>query len=129
MAPWARGRGASWPPPLLSPRVVKEPLRGRGQIGEGGVGIIFLAFLGAVAVMFQVPRAMLAAAYLGRGTPAPEQAPLGEEGRPLTCQKTASTGPGVGPESTATTSLASRKEQITLHAEENWSYLVALIEY
>lgn len=69
--------------------------------------------------MFQVPRATLAAAYLGRGTPAPEQAPLWE-GRPLTCQETASTGPGVEPESTATTSLASVKEQITLHAEENW---------
>uniref|UniRef100_A0A8C6E2F2 Uncharacterized protein n=1 Tax=Moschus moschiferus TaxID=68415 RepID=A0A8C6E2F2_MOSMO len=47
------------------------------------------------------------------------QAPSREEGRPLTCQKTASTGPGVEPESTATTSLASVKEQITLHAEEN----------
>ena len=80
---------------------MKEPLRGRGQVGEGGVGIIFLAFLGAVAVIFQVPRVMLAAAHLGRGTPAPEQAPLGEEGQ-QTCQKTASTGPGVEPESTAT---------------------------
>ena len=44
----------------------------RATSGEGGEGIIFLAFLGAVAVMFQVPRVMLAAAYLGRGTPAPE---------------------------------------------------------
>lgn len=35
-APWARGRGASWPPP--PPGVVGEPLRGRGRVGEGGAG-------------------------------------------------------------------------------------------
>lgn len=35
-APWAPGRGASWPPP--PPGVVGEPLRGRGRVGEGGAG-------------------------------------------------------------------------------------------
>ncbi|KAM9249681.1 plakophilin-4 isoform 5-T5 [Dugong dugon] len=43
--------------------------------------------------------------------PAPEQASLVEEGQPQTCQEAASTGPGMEPETTATTILASVKEQ------------------
>lgn len=35
-APWARGRGASWPPPPSG--VVGKPLWGRGREGEGGAG-------------------------------------------------------------------------------------------
>uniref|UniRef100_A0A8C0T6V1 Plakophilin 4 n=1 Tax=Canis lupus familiaris TaxID=9615 RepID=A0A8C0T6V1_CANLF len=45
------------------------------------------------------------------GMPAPEQASLVEEGQPQTCQEAASTGPGMEPETTATTILASVKEQ------------------
>uniref|UniRef100_A0A0P6J151 Plakophilin-4 isoform a n=1 Tax=Heterocephalus glaber TaxID=10181 RepID=A0A0P6J151_HETGA len=43
--------------------------------------------------------------------PAPEQASLAEEGQPQTHQEAASTGPGMEPETTATTILASVKEQ------------------
>ncbi|XP_064340876.1 plakophilin-4 isoform X7 [Camelus dromedarius] len=43
--------------------------------------------------------------------PAPEQASLVEEGQPQTRQDAASTGPGMEPETTATTILASVKEQ------------------
>ncbi|XP_032611532.1 plakophilin-4 isoform X2 [Hylobates moloch] len=43
--------------------------------------------------------------------PAPEQASLVEEGQPQTRQEAASTGPGMEPETTATTILASVKEQ------------------
>ncbi|XP_073097595.1 plakophilin-4 isoform X1 [Manis javanica] len=43
--------------------------------------------------------------------PAPEQASLLEEGQPQTHQEAASTGPGMEPETTATTILASVKEQ------------------
>uniref|UniRef100_A0AC11ELS4 Plakophilin 4 n=3 Tax=Ovis aries TaxID=9940 RepID=A0AC11ELS4_SHEEP len=44
--------------------------------------------------------------------PAPEQASLVEEGQPQTRQEAASTGPGMEPETTATTILASVKEQV-----------------
>lgn len=44
--------------------------------------------------------------------PAPEQASLAEEGQPQTHQEAASTGPGMEPETTATTILASVKEQV-----------------
>ncbi|XP_041487379.1 plakophilin-4 isoform X5 [Microtus oregoni] len=43
--------------------------------------------------------------------PAPEQASLVEEGQPQTHQEAVSTGPGMEPETTATTILASVKEQ------------------
>ncbi|XP_070097094.1 plakophilin-4 isoform X7 [Equus przewalskii] len=43
--------------------------------------------------------------------PAPEQASLVEEGQPQTRQEAAATGPGMEPETTATTILASVKEQ------------------
>lgn len=43
--------------------------------------------------------------------PAPEQTPMVEEGLPQTTQET-STGPGMEPETTATTILASVKEQV-----------------
>ncbi|XP_015421786.1 PREDICTED: plakophilin-4 [Myotis davidii] len=43
--------------------------------------------------------------------PAPEQASLVEEGQPQIRQETACTGPGMEPETTATTILASVKEQ------------------
>ncbi|KAJ8784267.1 hypothetical protein J1605_008418 [Eschrichtius robustus] len=43
--------------------------------------------------------------------PAPEQASLVEEGQPQTRQEAAPTGPGMEPETTATTILASVKEQ------------------
>uniref|UniRef100_A0A2K6V513 Plakophilin 4 n=1 Tax=Saimiri boliviensis boliviensis TaxID=39432 RepID=A0A2K6V513_SAIBB len=43
--------------------------------------------------------------------PAPEQASLVDEGQPQTRQEAASTGPGMEPETTATTILASVKEQ------------------
>lgn len=43
--------------------------------------------------------------------PAPEQSPMVEEGLPQTAQE-ASTGPGMEPETTATTILASVKEQV-----------------
>lgn len=43
--------------------------------------------------------------------PAPEQASLVEEGQPQIRQEAASTGPGMEPETTATTILASVKEQ------------------
>uniref|UniRef100_A0A8C4PVJ8 Plakophilin 4 n=1 Tax=Equus asinus asinus TaxID=83772 RepID=A0A8C4PVJ8_EQUAS len=46
-----------------------------------------------------------------RGMPAPEQASLVEEGQPQTRQEAAATGPGMEPETTATTILASVKEQ------------------
>ncbi|KAF7472034.1 Hypothetical predicted protein [Marmota monax] len=49
---------------------------------------------------------------LERGMPAPEQASLVEEGQPQTHQEAASTGPGMEPETTATTILASVKEQV-----------------
>uniref|UniRef100_A0A8C7AZ45 Plakophilin 4 n=1 Tax=Neovison vison TaxID=452646 RepID=A0A8C7AZ45_NEOVI len=50
------------------------------------------------------------------GMPAPEQASLVEEGQPQTRQEAASTGPGMEPETTATTILASVKEQVkSLH--------------
>uniref|UniRef100_A0A8C0CR31 Uncharacterized protein n=1 Tax=Balaenoptera musculus TaxID=9771 RepID=A0A8C0CR31_BALMU len=52
--------------------------------------------------------------------PAPEQASLVEERQPQTHQEAASTGPGMESETTATTILASMKEQITLHVEESW---------
>ncbi|KAM5325332.1 plakophilin-4 isoform 7-T7 [Glossophaga mutica] len=45
------------------------------------------------------------------GMPAPEQASLVEEGQPQIRQEAASTGPGMEPETTATTILASVKEQ------------------
>ena len=44
--------------------------------------------------------------------PAPEQASLVEEGQPQTRQEAASTGPGMEPETTANTILASVKEQV-----------------
>lgn len=44
--------------------------------------------------------------------PAPEQASLVEEGQPQTHQEAVSTGPGMEPETTATTILASVKEQV-----------------
>uniref|UniRef100_A0A452QCG3 Plakophilin 4 n=1 Tax=Ursus americanus TaxID=9643 RepID=A0A452QCG3_URSAM len=44
--------------------------------------------------------------------PTPEQASLVEEGQPQTRQEAASTGPGMEPETTATTILASVKEQV-----------------
>uniref|UniRef100_A0A9L0QYT2 Plakophilin 4 n=2 Tax=Equus TaxID=9789 RepID=A0A9L0QYT2_HORSE len=44
--------------------------------------------------------------------PAPEQASLVEEGQPQTRQEAAATGPGMEPETTATTILASVKEQV-----------------
>lgn len=44
--------------------------------------------------------------------PAPEQASLVEEGQLQTHQEAASTGPGMEPETTATTILASVKEQV-----------------
>lgn len=44
--------------------------------------------------------------------PAPEQSPMVEEGLPQTVQE-ASTGPGMEPETTATTILASVKEQVS----------------
>lgn len=44
--------------------------------------------------------------------PAPEQSPMVEEGLPQTAQE-ASTGPGMEPETTATTILASVKEQVS----------------
>lgn len=43
--------------------------------------------------------------------PAPEQSPMVEEGLPQTAQE-ASPGPGMEPETTATTILASVKEQV-----------------
>uniref|UniRef100_A0A8C6GA37 Plakophilin 4 n=1 Tax=Mus spicilegus TaxID=10103 RepID=A0A8C6GA37_MUSSI len=49
---------------------------------------------------------------LERGMPAPEQASLVEEGQPQTHQEAVSTGPGMEPETTATTILASVKEQL-----------------
>uniref|UniRef100_A0A8C9C7L7 Uncharacterized protein n=1 Tax=Phocoena sinus TaxID=42100 RepID=A0A8C9C7L7_PHOSS len=51
--------------------------------------------------------------------PAPEQASLVEERQPQTHQEAASTGPGMEPETTATTILASMKEQITLQRKTN----------
>lgn len=44
--------------------------------------------------------------------PAPEQTPMVEEGLPQTAQET-STSPGMEPETTATTILASVKEQVS----------------
>lgn len=44
--------------------------------------------------------------------PAPEQSPMVEEGLPQTAQET-SAGPGMEPETTATTILASVKEQVS----------------
>ncbi|KFO22420.1 Plakophilin-4 [Fukomys damarensis] len=52
-----------------------------------------------------------AESQVNRGMPAPEQASLVEEGQPQTHQEAASTGPGMEPETTATTILASVKEQ------------------
>uniref|UniRef100_A0A8I3S683 Plakophilin 4 n=1 Tax=Canis lupus familiaris TaxID=9615 RepID=A0A8I3S683_CANLF len=112
-APWAPARGARGPPP---PRGWWESRSGGGGGPPLGRGT-FLISSGAAAATPRrgCPRARerrRAQPNRERGMPAPEQASLVEEGQPQTCQEAASTGPGMEPETTATTILASVKEQV-----------------
>lgn len=57
--------------------------------------------------------------------PAPEQSPMVEEGLPQTAQET-STGPGMEPETTATTILASVKEQVSASCSATQQFRVCV---